>query len=46
MFPVCIANAAAMVIGAGSTDGVLAVCIAKLKRLFTANRSGQEMKER
>ncbi len=46
MCPVCIANAAAMVAGAGSTGGVLAVFIGKLKRFFTANRSTQEIKER
>jgi hypothetical protein len=46
MCPVCIANAAAMVAGAGSTRGVLAVCIGKLKRLFTANRPARETKER
>ena len=40
MCPVCIANAAAMVAGAGSTGGVLAVCIGKIKKLFTADRSG------
>ena len=38
MCPVCIANAAAMVAGAGSTGGVLAVCIGKLKKFGTANR--------
>jgi hypothetical protein len=48
MCPVCIANAAAMVAGAGSAGGVLAVCIGKLKRFFTANRSGlfQKTEER
>jgi hypothetical protein len=47
MCPVCIANAAAMVAGAGSTGGVLAVCIGKVKRFFTANRpaSIQKTKE-
>jgi hypothetical protein len=38
MCPVCIANAAAMVAGAGSTGGVLAVCIGKFKKFFTTNR--------
>jgi fatty acid/phospholipid biosynthesis enzyme len=48
MCPICIANAAAMVAGAGSTGGVLAVCIGKLKRFFTVNRPGllQKTKER
>jgi hypothetical protein len=48
MCPVCIANAAAMVAGAGSTGGVLAVFIGKVMRFFTANRPGlfQKTKER
>jgi hypothetical protein len=46
MCPVCIANAAAMVAGAGSTGGVLAVCIGRLKKFLIANRSGQDVKER
>jgi hypothetical protein len=37
MCPVCIANTAAMVAGAGSTGGVLAVCIGKLRNLFRKN---------
>jgi hypothetical protein len=40
MCPVCIANAAAMVAGAGSMGGVLAVYIGKLKRFFGSNRLG------
>jgi hypothetical protein len=44
MCPVCIANAAAVVAGAGSTGGVLAVFIGKLKKFFTANRPGQFQK--
>ena len=48
MCPVCIANAAAIVAGAGSTGGVLAVCVGKLKRFFTAIRPGlfQQTKEK
>jgi hypothetical protein len=47
MCPVCIANAAAMIAGAGSAGGVLAVFIGKFKRFFTANnRSTLEIKER
>ncbi len=37
MCPVCIANAAVVVAGAGSTGGVLAVCIGKLKKVFQTN---------
>jgi hypothetical protein len=40
MCPICIASAAAMAAGAGSTGGILAACIARLKTLkafFTAN---------
>ncbi len=44
MCPVCIANAAAMVAGAGSTGGVLAVCIDKAKSFFTTNRPGLSQK--
>jgi hypothetical protein len=41
MCPVCIANTAAMVAGAGSTGGILAVCIGKFRRFrkfFRVNR--------
>ena len=34
MCPACIASTAVMVAGAGSTGGLLAVCIVKLKKLF------------
>jgi hypothetical protein len=37
MCPACIANAAAIVAGAGSTGGILAVCIGKLRKFFRAN---------
>lgn len=37
MCPACIANTAAVVAGVGSTGGVLAVCIGKVKNLFRAN---------
>jgi hypothetical protein len=40
MCPVCIASAAAMVAGAGSTGGILAVCIGKFRKVFKANRLG------
>jgi hypothetical protein len=40
MCPACIASTAVMVAGAGSTGGILAVCIGKLKTLFRANRLG------
>jgi hypothetical protein len=38
MCPVCIASAAAMAAGAGSTGGILAVCIVKFRNCF--KRSG------
>lgn len=44
MCPVCIANTAAMVAGAGSTGGVLAVCIAKFRKFFGLNRLGLSQK--
>ena len=34
MCPVCIASTAVMVAGAGSTGGILAVCIGKFRRVF------------
>ncbi len=40
MCPACIATTAAMVAGAGSTGGILAVCIGKLRIFFRANRFG------
>ena len=47
MCPVCIANAAVMVAGAGSTGGFLAVCIGKFRRFFRSNQLGpfQKVKE-
>jgi hypothetical protein len=35
MCPICIASTAAMVAGAGSTGGILAVCIGKLRKSAT-----------
>ena len=40
MCPVCIASTAVMVAGAGSTGGVLAVCIGKFRKFFKSNRIG------
>ena len=37
MCPACIANAAVMVAGVGSTGGIVAVYIGKFKRLFKAS---------
>jgi hypothetical protein len=44
----CIAGAAAMAAGAGSTGGILAVCVAKLRKFFGANGLGliQKKKEK
>jgi hypothetical protein len=38
MCPACIASTAAIIAGAGSSGGILAICTAKLRRLFRANR--------
>ena len=38
--PACIENAAVMIAGAASTGGILAVCIGKLRKLFTASDLG------
>ena len=40
MCPVCIASTAAMVAGAGSTGGILAVCIGQVQKIFRTNRLG------
>ena len=40
MCPVCVANTAVMVAGAGFTGGILALCIGKLRKFFRANRLG------
>jgi hypothetical protein len=47
MCPVCIASTAVMVAGAGSTGGILAVCIARFSKFFKANHfnSFQKPKE-
>ena len=48
MCPVCIATTAVMFAGAGSTGGILAICIGKLKKFFTASSLGlfQKIKEK
>ena len=48
MCPACIASTVVIVAGAGSTGGILAVCIGKFRKFFTANRLGlfQKTKER
>jgi hypothetical protein len=40
MCPACIANTAAIVAGAGSTGGILAVCIGKVRKLFRGKGLG------
>ena len=40
MCPACIASAAAVVAGAGSTGGILAICIGKFKTFFNMNHLG------
>jgi hypothetical protein len=44
MCPACIASAAAMAAGAGSTGGILAVCIGKFKKFFKVNSFGLSQK--
>jgi hypothetical protein len=48
MCPACIASAAVMAVGAGSTGGILAVCIGKFRKFFRANGLGlfQKIKEK
>jgi hypothetical protein len=38
MCPACIASTAMMVAGAGSAGGILAVCIAKFRKVFKPSR--------
>jgi hypothetical protein len=40
MCPACIASTAVMVAGAGSTGGILAVCIVKFRKVFRASSLG------
>jgi hypothetical protein len=48
MCPACIASTAVMVAGAGSTGGILAVCIGKFSKFFKVYRLGlfQKTKEK
>jgi hypothetical protein len=48
MCPACIASTAVMVAGAGSTGGILSVCIGEFRKSFRANRLGlfQKTKEK
>jgi hypothetical protein len=48
MCPVCIVSAAMMAAGAGSTGGILAVYIDKLRKFFRANGLGlfEKIKEK
>jgi hypothetical protein len=48
MCPACIASAAVMAAGAGSTGGILAVYIGKLRNFFRASGLGlfQKIKEK
>jgi hypothetical protein len=48
MCPACIASTAVMVAGAGSTGGIVVVCIGKFRKFFRANRLGlfQKAKEK
>jgi hypothetical protein len=48
MCPVCIASAAVIAAGAGSTGGILAVCIGKFRNFFRTNGLGlfQKIKEK
>jgi hypothetical protein len=46
MCPTCIENAAVMVAGAGSTGGILAVCIGKFRKFLKANGVGLDHKKR
>jgi hypothetical protein len=38
MCPACIASAAAIIAGGGTSGGILAMCIGKFRKFFRANR--------
>jgi hypothetical protein len=44
MCPVCIASAAVLAAGAGSSGGILAVCIGKFRQFFRASGLGLDQK--
>jgi len=48
MCPACIASAAMLAAGAGSTGGILAVCIGRFRTFFRTNGLGlfQKIKEK
>jgi hypothetical protein len=46
MCPVCIANTAVIVAGAGSTGGILAVCIGRFRKVFKVNSLGLFLKRK
>ena len=46
MCPACFASTAVMVAGAGSSGGILALCIAKFSKFFRASRRGLFQKTR
>jgi hypothetical protein len=48
MCPACIESAAVIVAGVGSTGGLLAVCVGKFRKFFTASSLGlfQKAKEK
>ncbi len=48
MCPACISSTAVMVAAATSTGGILAVCIGKFRKMFTASALGlfQKTKEK
>jgi hypothetical protein len=40
MCPACFASTAAVIVGVGSTGGVLAICIGKFRDIFGSNHLG------
>lgn len=46
MCPVCIASTAVMVAGAGSTGGILAACLGKLRKVLRGKHLGLAQKTR
>jgi hypothetical protein len=46
MCPICIASIAVVVAGAGSTGGILAVCVGKFRSFLKSNLFFQKSKEK
>lgn len=46
MCPACVASTAVMIAGAGSSGGILAICISKFRKFFKVSRRSVFQKTR